>query len=113
VSIKKLIFGTRKYGDAKYPKNGPLICDISGFLWLTPALPYGKLELLKKATVCPDLSKVFDNIFSKKGGNIMNTNLKNPEPMSEDQLEYIKNKLTLHICFLSATPNMIQRWSRS
>jgi hypothetical protein len=42
---------------------------------------------IKKATVCPDLSKVFDNIFSKKGGNIMNTDQKNPEPMSEDQLE--------------------------
>jgi hypothetical protein len=49
---------------------------------LTPALPYGNLELLKKAAVCPDLSKLFDNIFSKKGDKIMNTDQKNPEPMS-------------------------------
>ena len=30
----------------------------------------------------------------------MNTNLKNPEPMSEDQLEYIKKQINLTYLFL-------------
>jgi hypothetical protein len=43
--------------------------------------------------VCPDLSKVFDNIFSRKGGNIMNTDQRKPEPMKKDQLDNIKKQI--------------------
>jgi hypothetical protein len=32
VSIKTLIFETKKDGDIKHPKNDPLICDISNDL---------------------------------------------------------------------------------
>jgi hypothetical protein len=67
---------------------------------LTPALPYGNLEILKKASLCPDLSQVFDNILSKKGDNIMNIDQKNPDPMSEDQLEYIKKQIKQTYLFL-------------
>jgi hypothetical protein len=43
--------------------------------------------------MCPDLTKVFDNIFSRKGGNIMHTDQLKPEPMTEDQLEYIRKEI--------------------
>jgi hypothetical protein len=36
---------------------------------------------------------VYDNIFSNKGGNIMNTDLIKTEPMTKDQLEYIKKEI--------------------
>ena len=39
---------------------------------------------------------VYDNIFSNKGGNIMNTEQIKPEPMSEDQLKGNKNRLSRH-----------------
>jgi hypothetical protein len=38
--------------------------------------------------MCPDLTKVSDNILSRKGGNIMHSNQMIPEPMTEYQLEY-------------------------
>ena len=43
--------------------------------------------------VCPDLTKASDNIFSKKGGNIMHIDQLKPEPMTEDQLEYIRKEI--------------------
>jgi hypothetical protein len=43
--------------------------------------------------VCPDLTKVFDNIFSKKRGNIMHTDQMIPKPMKEDELEKVKKKI--------------------
>jgi hypothetical protein len=36
---------------------------------------------------------VCDNIFSNKGGNIMNTDLMKPEQMTNDQLEDIKKEI--------------------
>jgi hypothetical protein len=60
------------------------------------------LELLKIDIFCPDLSKLFDNIVSEKGGNIMNTYTyhKNSEPMNEDQLEYVKKQINRTYLFL-------------
>ena len=43
--------------------------------------------------VCPDLTKVFGNIFSKKGGNIMHIDQMKPEPMNEDELEKVKKMI--------------------
>jgi hypothetical protein len=53
--------------------------------------------------VCPDLSKVFDNIL-QIGGNIMNTDQMKTEPMTEDQLEYIKNEIKkIYLSLISHT----------
>jgi hypothetical protein len=41
---------------------------------------------------------VFDNIFSKKGGNIMNTD--QTKPMNKDQLDYIKKQIIQTYLFL-------------
>jgi hypothetical protein len=79
-----------------------LFCGVGFRDFFDCSLPYpmGIWNYQKKAAVCPDLSKVFDNIFSKQGGNIMNTDQKNPEPMSEDQLEYVKKQINLTYLFL-------------
>jgi hypothetical protein len=50
--------------------------------------------------VCPDLTKVFDNILSKKGGNIMHADHTKPEPMIEDELEKVKKKIIQMYLFL-------------
>jgi hypothetical protein len=50
--------------------------------------------------LCPDLTKVCDNIFSNKGGNIMNTDQMKPKPMNEDQLENIKKQIIQTYLFL-------------
>jgi hypothetical protein len=50
--------------------------------------------------VCPDLSKVFDNIFSRKGGNIMHTDQRKPEPMKKGQLDNIKKQIIQTYLFL-------------
>jgi hypothetical protein len=50
--------------------------------------------------VCPDLTKVFDNIFSLKGGDIMNTDQRKPEPMKKDQLDNIKKQIIQTYLFL-------------
>ena len=44
---------------------------------------------------------VFNNIFSRKGENIMNTDQLKPKPMNEAQLEYIKNQIIKRSPFLS------------
>jgi hypothetical protein len=43
---------------------------------------------------------VYDIIFSRQGGNIMSTDQVKPEPMNEDQLEYIKNQIIQTYLFL-------------
>jgi hypothetical protein len=43
---------------------------------------------------------VFDNIFSKKGGNIMHADQMIPKPMNEDELEKIKKKIIQMYLFL-------------
>jgi hypothetical protein len=43
---------------------------------------------------------VFDNILSKKGGNIMHTDQMIPKPMNEDQLEKVKKKIIQMYLFL-------------
>jgi hypothetical protein len=43
---------------------------------------------------------VYDNIFSNKGGNIMNTEQIKPELMSEDQLKGIKKQIIQTYLFL-------------
>ena len=43
---------------------------------------------------------MFDNIFSQKGGNIMNTDQRKPEPMIEDELEKVKKKIIQTYLFL-------------
>jgi hypothetical protein len=50
--------------------------------------------------VCPDLTKVFDNIFSRKGGNIMHINQMIPKQMTEDELEKVKKKIIQTYLFL-------------
>jgi hypothetical protein len=50
--------------------------------------------------VCPDLSKVFDNIFSRKGGNIMHTDQRKPEPMKKGQLDNIRKQIIQTYLFL-------------
>lgn len=54
----------------------------------------------KNAKVCPDLTKVFDNKFSQKGENIMNTDQIKPEPMKKDQLEKVKKQIVQTYLFL-------------
>jgi hypothetical protein len=43
---------------------------------------------------------VFDNIFSKKGGNIMHTDQMIPKPMNEDELEKVKKRIIQTYLFL-------------
>jgi hypothetical protein len=43
---------------------------------------------------------VFDNIFSRKGGNIMFTDQMIPKPMNEDELEKIKKRIIQTYLFL-------------
>jgi hypothetical protein len=43
---------------------------------------------------------VFDNIFSMKGGNIMNTDPIIPKPMNEDELENVRKKIIQTYLFL-------------
>jgi hypothetical protein len=43
---------------------------------------------------------VFDNIFSPKGGNIMNTDQRKPEPMKKDQLDNVKKQIIQTYLFL-------------
>jgi hypothetical protein len=55
---------------------------------------------------------VCDNIFSNKGGNIMNTDLMKPESMTKDQLEYIKKEIKkTYLYLISHTefdPNVVE-----
>jgi len=43
---------------------------------------------------------VSDNLFTKKGGNIMDSNWNKPQPMNEDQLEYVKEQIKQTYLFL-------------
>jgi len=43
---------------------------------------------------------VFDNIFSRKGGNIMNTDQMMTKPMAKDQLEKVKKRIIQTYLFL-------------
>jgi hypothetical protein len=43
---------------------------------------------------------VFDNIFSKKGENIMHTDRMVTKPMNEDELEKVKKKIIQTYLFL-------------
>ena len=50
--------------------------------------------------MCPDLTKVFDTIFSRKGGNIMHAGQMIPTPMKEDELEKVKKRIIQTYLFL-------------
>jgi len=43
---------------------------------------------------------VFDNIFSKEGGNVMHTDPMTPKPMNEDELKNVKKKIIETYLFL-------------
>ena len=43
---------------------------------------------------------MFDNIFSKKGGNIMHSDPMTPKSMNEDELENVKKKIIQTYLFL-------------
>jgi hypothetical protein len=45
------------------------------------------------AKLCPDLTKVCGNIPLIIGGNIMGADQMKPEPMTKDQLDYIKKEI--------------------